>query len=121
MPGQAQSAAPGPTRTRLIVEPARPVTLSVLPLDDPDEASRVAESSGVPAAILARHGARVRQTHRRANVIVVDVPEDRQVALARDLGDAGFVVRPPKPVYPLLNESVPSLRSEEHTSELQSL
>ena len=109
MLGQAQRGAPGPTRTRLIVEPAMPVSLSVLPLDDPAEASRVAESSGVPAAILARHGARVRQTHRRANVIVVDVPEDRQVALARDLGDAGFVVRPPKPVYPLLSESVPSL------------
>ena len=43
MLGQAQRGAPGQTRTRLIVEPAMPVSLSVLPLDDPAEASRVAD------------------------------------------------------------------------------
>ena len=109
MLGETQGSAPSPMRTRLIVEPAAPVGVSVLPLEDPGAASRVAASSGIPAAVLAQHGARVRQTHRRANVIVLEVPESGQAALARDLAAVGFVVRPPKPVYPLLNETVPAL------------
>ena len=100
---------PSGTRTRLIVEPARPVSLSVLPLEDPARAQEVSLESGIPGAVLRRHGAVVRQTHRRAGVVVLDVPEDRQAALRRELEAAGFVARPPKPVYALLNESVPLL------------
>ena len=101
---------PAGSRTRLIVEPARPVSLSVLPLEDPARAQEISLESGIPEAVLRRNEAVVRQTHRRAGVIVLDVPEDRQAALRRELEAAGFVARPPKPVYALLNESVPLLR-----------
>jgi serine protease AprX len=101
---------PAGTRTRLIVEPSRPVSVSVLPLDDPARAQEVSLDAGIPEAVLRRHDAVVRQTHRRAGVVVLDVPEDRQAALRRELEAAGFVARPPKPVHALLNESVPLLQ-----------
>lgn len=100
---------PAGTRTRLIVEPARPVSVSLLPFEDPARAEEVSVASGIPERVLRRHDAVVRQTHRRAGVIVVDVPEERQAALRRELEATGFVARPPKPVYALLNESVPLL------------
>lgn len=100
---------PTGTRTRLVIEPPRPVGVSVLPLDDPARAEEVSLESGIPTRVLREHEAVVRQTHRRAGVIVVGVPEDRQAALRRALEAAGFVARPPKPVYALLNESVPLL------------
>ncbi|HYV22809.1 MAG TPA: S8 family serine peptidase [Candidatus Bathyarchaeia archaeon] len=101
---------PAGTRTRLIVEPARPVSLSVLPLEDPVRAQEVSLESGIPEAVLRNHDAVVRQTHRRAGVVVLDVPEGRQAGLRRELEAAGFIARPPKPVYALLNESVPLLQ-----------
>src|SRR2546428_8558102 len=100
---------PAGTRTRLIVEPGRPISVSVLPSEDPARAQEVSLDSGIPERVLREHDAVVRQTHRRAGVVVLDVPEDRQVGLQRDLEAAGFVARPPKPVYALLNESVPAL------------
>ncbi len=109
MLGASDPGVPTGTRTRLIVEPARPVSVSVLPLEDPARADEVSVESGISESVLRRHDAVVRQTHRRAGVIVVDVPEDRQAALRRELEAAGFVARPPKPVYALLNESVPLL------------
>jgi subtilisin family serine protease len=96
--------------TRLIVEPATRVTTSVLPEEDPERAEAVCLACGVPERILRRHAARVRQTHRRANVVVLEVAADRRDALASDLRAAGFTSRPPRRVYPLLNESVPALR-----------
>ena len=100
---------PTGTRTRLLVEPARPVSLSVLPSEDPARAEEVSLESGIPERVLRQHDAVVRQTHRRAGVVVIDVPEDRQADLRRELEAAGFVARPPKPIYALLNESVPLL------------
>jgi subtilisin family serine protease len=100
---------PTGTRTRLLVEPARPVGLSVLPSEDPARAEEVSLESGIPERVLRQHDAVVRQTHRRAGVVVIDVPEDRQAGLRRELEAAGFVARPPKPIYALLNESVPLL------------
>jgi len=100
------SGAPAFT-TRLIVEPRRAVRLSVLPGSDPRAAAANAADAGVPADLLARHRATVRQTHRRAGVVVVDVPADRQAALAADLKARGIPARPPLPVRPLLNDSVP--------------
>jgi subtilisin family serine protease len=100
---------PTGTRTRLLVEPARPVSLSVLPSEDPARAEEVSLESGIPERVLREHDAVVRQTHRRAGVVVIDVPEDRQAGLRRELEAAGFVARPPKPIYALLNESVPLL------------
>ena len=102
-------ALPSATRTRLIVEPAQRVTASVLPDEDPGRAEAVCLGCGIPERLLRRHGASVRQTHRRANVVVLEVAADRQEALRADLAAAGFFARPPKPVYPLLNESVPTL------------
>lgn len=95
--------------TRLIVEPPVAVRASVLPGSDPPAAAANAVSAGLPADLLARHGASVRQTHRRAGVVVVDVPADRQAALAADLNARGIPARPPLPVRPLLNDSVPLL------------
>src|SRR5205814_6016715 len=53
----ADRALPGGTRTRLIVEPAVAVSLSVLPDEDPDHAAAVSAGSGIPEALLRRHGA----------------------------------------------------------------
>ncbi len=103
---------PGPSRallTRLLVEPARPISTSVLPGEDPARAARAAAGAEVPLALLERFGAAVRQTHRRAGVVVVEVPEENQEALAAALRAAGFKARPPKPVAPLLDESVPQI------------
>src|SRR5207302_621126 len=106
---EADRGVPTGTRTRLIVEPGTPVSASVLPNEDADRAEAVCIACGIPERLLRRHGARVRQTHRRANVVVLEVAADRQAALQRELEAAGFVARPPKPVYPLLNESVPAI------------
>src|SRR2546425_6189570 len=100
---------PAGLSTRIVVEPPRPVALSVLPAEEPARAQAVSVSSGIPDELLRRYGARVRQTHRRANVVVLEVPADRQEALLRELAAVGLAARAPKPVYPLLNESVPSL------------
>src|SRR5258706_5479579 len=110
MLGASDRGLPTGTRTRLVVEPARPISVSLLPFEDPARAEEVSLDSGISERVLRDHDAVVRQTHRRAGVIVLDVPEDRQGALRRELEAAGFVARPPKPVYALLNESVPLLR-----------
>jgi subtilisin family serine protease len=95
--------------TRLIVEPPRAVQASVLPATDPAAAATNATDAGIPAEVLARHGASIRQTHRRAGVVVIDVPAARQTALAAELTAMGIPARPPLPVRPLLNDSVPLL------------
>jgi subtilisin family serine protease len=100
---------PAGLATRLILEPRTPVEASVLPDDDAERAAAQASSAGVPVTLLERFGATVRQTHRRANVVVVDVPADRQAALADALRSAGIPARPPLPIQPLLNDSVPLL------------
>src|SRR2546428_3745467 len=93
--------------TRLIVEPRIGVRASVLPSEDPDRAAAVCADCGVPLDVLARHGASVRQTHRRANVIVVDVPAERQGPLPPDLAAGGVGARPTHPGVWLLDESGP--------------
>ncbi len=102
---------PGPeyAGSRLIVEPPRPVRASVLPAADPEGAAARSAEAGIPAALLARYGATNRQTHRRANVVVLDVPTDQQGPLAAALRAIGIPARPPAVVQPLLNESVPLL------------
>ena len=95
--------------TRLIVEPRRLVAATELPNADPERAAAHSAGAGIPADLLARFGATVRQTHRRANVIVLDVPPDRQAALAEALRAIGVPARPPHMIQPLLNDSVPLL------------
>lgn len=95
--------------SRLIVGPPQPVAESVLPAVDPERAAARATVAGLPADLLARFGATVRQTHRRANVVVVDVPAEHQAALAAALDAVGIHARPPLPVQPMLHESVPLL------------
>src|SRR4030081_333010 len=85
-PGGASEAR----SSRLIVEPPAPVGRSVLPLTDPEAAAAHASDAGRPVDLLARCGATVRQTHRRANVIVVDVPAARQAALIDALRAIGI-------------------------------
>src|SRR2546428_10538087 len=99
---------PATLATRLIVEPRIRVRTSVLPAEDPERASAVCADSGVPLAILARHGATVRQTHRRANVVVIDVPAERQDAPPSDLAAAGFDPPPPQPALPPPHQSAPA-------------
>src|SRR5437762_13985904 len=82
---EADRGVPTGTRTRLIVEPGTPVSASVLPNEDADRAEAVCIACGIPERLLRRHGARVRQTHRRANVVVLEVAADRQAALQREL------------------------------------
>ncbi|HLZ47967.1 MAG TPA: S8 family serine peptidase [Candidatus Limnocylindria bacterium] len=106
VPGTAENAA---LRTRLIVEPTAPIRETVLPLADPERAAAHAAGSGIPPELLARFGATVRQTHRRAGVVVVEVAADRQAELAAALNAAGIPARPPLPIQPLLNDSVPLL------------
>jgi len=94
---------------RLITEPRVPVGRSILPESDPERAAAEGAAAGISAELLARFGATVRQTHRRAGVVVIDVPPERQVALADALRSIGIPARPPLPVQPLLNDSVPAL------------
>jgi hypothetical protein len=57
-------------------------------------AEEVSSDSGIPERLLPENDAIVRQTHRRASVIVVDVPEDRPArAAARARGDSSRVRR----------------------------
>ena len=106
----AQSASSADRTTRLIVEPPVAVGRSVLPLEDDQRAASVAAAAGIPAELLARFGGSIRQTHRRANVVVIDVPAERQAVLAAALREIGIPARPPLPVQALLNESVPALQ-----------
>lgn len=96
--------------TRLIVEPPRPVAATELPAGDAERAAAHAAGAGIPAELLARFGASVRQTHERANVVVLDVPADQQAALAEALRALGIPARPPLPIQPLLNDSLPLLQ-----------
>jgi subtilisin family serine protease len=109
MLGAATEAPPDAVGSRVIVEPPAAVRTSVLPASDPDAATAHAAEAGIPMALLARFGATVRQTHRRANVVVLDVPPDQQAPLIDALRVMGIAARPPHPVQPLLNESVPLL------------
>src|SRR5690349_21271312 len=109
MLGQGSARAAAAISARLMVDPPGPVPASVLPEADPEAASAHAATAGIPAALLARFGASVRQTHRRANVVVLDVPPDRQEALIAALREIGITARPPYPIRPLLNDSVPFL------------
>ena len=95
--------------TRLILEPPTRVAATELPIGDRERAAAHATTAGVPAELLRRFGASVRQTHERANVVVVDVPADRQADLAAALRAIGIPARPPLPIQPLLNDSVPLL------------
>ena len=95
--------------TRLIVEPLHAVAATELPAGDAERAAAHSADAGIPADLLARFGATVRQTHRRANVVVLDVPADQQAALAEALRAIGIPARPPLPIQPLLNDSLPLL------------
>src|SRR5438876_11057310 len=82
---------PAGLSTRIVVEPPRAVALSVLPAEEPARAEAVSVSSGIPEELLRRYGARVRQTHCRANVVVLEVRADSQEPLLRVLAAAGLV------------------------------
>ncbi|HEY8655284.1 MAG TPA: S8 family serine peptidase, partial [Candidatus Limnocylindria bacterium] len=106
--GQVQDAAA--LTTRLIVEPVRPVSATELPGGDAERAAAHTAAAGIPDDLLAHFGATVRQTHERANVVVLEVPADRQAALAEALRAIGIPARPPLPIQPLLNDSLPLLQ-----------
>jgi subtilisin family serine protease len=109
MLGAASARPADALATRLFIDPPGPVAASVLPQADPEAAGAHAATAGIPPSLLARFGASVRQTHRRARVVVLDVPPERQQALMAALGEVGITARPPYPIRPLLNESIPLL------------
>src|SRR2546421_735493 len=95
MLGGRPAQGPDPAiASRLVVQPPAAVRGSVLPLADPAAAMAEAEAAGLPSELLARFGATVRQTHRRANVIVLDVPPERQPALIEALSARGVAAWP---------------------------
>ena len=94
--------------TRVIAEPPITVGTSVLPAEDDERAADECARCGISASFLAQFGATVRQTHRRADVVVIDVPAERQAALIAGLSAIGIPARPPYAIEPLLNESVPA-------------
>ena len=107
----ANSGAPAEAVAgRLVAEPRAPIGASILPASDPQRAAVESAAAGIPGRLLERFGASVRQTHRRAGVVVIDVPPERQAALAAALRQIGVPARPPLPVQPLLVDSVPALR-----------
>ncbi|HVD51748.1 MAG TPA: S8 family serine peptidase [Candidatus Udaeobacter sp.] len=106
----SMTPVPEALRTRLIVEPPRAVRTSVLPTEDVERATSEATAAGIPPELLRRFAATIRQTHERAHVVVVDVPAERQAALIEALAAIGIPARPPNPVQPMLNESVPFLK-----------
>src|SRR6267143_2038193 len=107
---QAQAGpSPEAIRTRLIVEPPGAVRQSVLPAEDDQRAEAEAAVAGISPGLLRQFGATIRQTHERAHVVVIDVPAERQTALVEALAGIGISARPPNPVVPMLNESVPLL------------
>ena len=83
---------PAGLRTRIVVEPPRPVSLSVLPTEEPARAQAVSVGSGIPEEVLRRYGARVRQTHRRASVVVLEVPADRVRVTLRQKPRGGITI-----------------------------
>jgi subtilisin family serine protease len=108
MLGAASAGASDAISSRLILEPPAPVRASVLPATDPEAALAHAATAGIAGPLLARFGASVRQTHERANVVVLDVPPERQQALIDALRAVGVSARP-HPIQPLLNDSLPVL------------
>src|SRR5256885_13942382 len=101
---------PTGTRTRLIVEPARPIRVSVLPLEDPARAEEASLETGIPEAVLRNHDAVVRQTHRRAGVVVLDVPEGHQAGGGARSRRRGSSPPPPNPSPPSRTKAVPHPR-----------
>src|SRR5256885_12222914 len=90
---------PAGTRTRLLVEPRRPVGLSVLPLEDPARAQEVSLESGIPEAGLRGDGAGVRPTHRRAGERGLRLPGGADARVRRQLSGAGLLPPAPEPAH----------------------
>jgi subtilisin family serine protease len=98
---------------KFILTPPGNVRKSVLFHENPKAAREVCEDCGLQTELLSKYGASVLQTHRRINAIVVSVPDHTSERLKRDLEKKGFRVEESKRVYPLLNETVPSLKIPE--------
>lgn len=95
---------------KLMVTPPGVVGRSVRAASDYNRACRECEAAGLDLSLLDRYAARIVHTHRRINMLTVEVPEDRAQALKRALKRAGFGVERAFPVAPLLNASIPAMR-----------
>ena len=96
-------------KARLIVYPPGKVAKSIRAADHPKLAHACVSGCGIDCAILERYGAKIRHTHRRVNCVVVEVDKDSAAVLKTALEKSGNRVEKAKPVYPLLNESVPQI------------
>ncbi|MBI4668590.1 MAG: S8 family serine peptidase, partial [Elusimicrobia bacterium] len=103
--------------SRLFVFPAKTkISESVHALasvKDAKKAHEVAADGGLDPAFLAKHKARVRQTHKRINCAVIEAPQARLASLKKDLEKQGVKTAPVKPVYLLLHQSVPLMQVPE--------
>ena len=97
------------SKTRLIIYPPGKVAKSIRAADHPRAAHTCTIGCGIDCAILEKYGAKIRHTHRRVNCVVVEVEKSKTAILKSSLEKAGNRVEEAKPVYPLLNESVPQI------------
>ena len=98
-----------PKLQKLILTPPKPVTASFQAAEHPEKAAEICLQCGLPQMVLDKHNAKVLHTHRRINAIVVSVPAAQKTKLTKELEKKGFTVEESKPVYPLLNDTVPAL------------
>jgi subtilisin family serine protease len=70
------------------------------------DAQEVCWDCGLDPALLEKHKARIRHTHRRVNCAVVEAPTASAGALRRALHKQGLSTQPVKPVRLLLHESM---------------
>ena len=98
-------------RTRLFVFPAqKQVSRSVCASSSPKDAKEAKEifcDCGLDPKFLAAHKITVRQTHKRINCLVLELPQSALRSLSAKLKEQGHKTALTKPVYPLLHDSVP--------------
>ncbi|MBI2838047.1 MAG: S8 family serine peptidase [Acidobacteria bacterium] len=92
---------------KLLVTPPGKIGKSVRGAEDPEGACAECAAAGIDLTLLDRYQARVAHTHRRINMVVVEVGHRRAGALERALRRLGFAVERPSQVVPMLDQSVP--------------
>lgn len=94
---------------KLMVTPPGKIGKSVRGAVDLEGACAECASAGIDLTLLDRYQARVAHTHRRINMVVIEVGQRRAAALERALRRLGFDVERPAHVVPMLDQSVPMM------------
>lgn len=106
---KAERLAPEVSKVKLMVTPPGKVSRSVQAARDTEGACMECATAGIDLTLLDRYKARVRHTHRRINIVVVEVEQRRSAALERELRKNGCTVERAAPMRPLLDQSVPQI------------